>query len=238
MYYHASNVIELKRGLCLVRGEPGIGKTSVAKLIFENNHGKKNMIITYIPTANFPTKAAASKKMAEALSELGVTKTKNYADNVSNLQKGIKRAMEEKKNVVVLLDEGQLIHPSALVLFHELYNFDWDEKGIQVLIFGQPETSDIFEKNKALRERLYVDLSLTPLTITSATEMINFRLQIAGRKEPLTDDDALEIIYKISGGIPRMIVKLCGLSLDILIERKGKIIDTRIVEAAMEVYSG
>lgn len=132
-------------------------------------------------------------------------------------------------NVIVLLDDAQLMEPSALEVLHRLYNFDYDAKVVQVLAFGQSEMSYVFETNKSVNARVFVRLALPPLTLSSALQMVVFRLRVAGRPEPLIDDDAFEVLYEKSQGVPREIIRICNLSLDILLQSEESTINVGIV---------
>ena len=103
-------------------------------------------------------------------------------------------------NVVVLLDDAQLMDSEALEVIHRLYNFDYDAKVVQILAFGQSEMTSLFETNKAVNARVFVRLVLPPLTLASALQMVVFRLRVAGRNEPLINDDAFELLYEKLAG--------------------------------------
>jgi type II secretory pathway predicted ATPase ExeA len=105
----------------------------------------------------------------------------------------------------------------ALEVIHRLYNFDYDAKVVQIVAFGQNEMTGLFETNRAVNARVFVRLVLPPLTLASALQMVVFRLRVAGRSEPLIDDDAFEVLYENSQGVPREIIRLCALATDYLL---------------------
>ena len=133
------------------------------------------------------------------------------------------------QNVVVLLDDAQLMEREALEVIHRLYNFDYDAKVVQILAFGQSEMIRLFETNKAVNARVFVRLVLPPLTLASALQMVLFRLRVAGRNEPLIDDDAFELLYERSQGVPREIIRLCALATDYLLQSDETMISLNIV---------
>jgi type II secretory pathway predicted ATPase ExeA len=77
--------------------------------------------------------------------------------------------------------------------------------------------SGLFETNKPVNARVFARLVLPPLTLGSALQMVIFRLRVAGRNEPLIDDNAFELLYEKSRGIPREIIRLCALCTDTLL---------------------
>jgi type II secretory pathway predicted ATPase ExeA len=116
-----------------------------------------------------------------------------------------------------------------LEVIHRLYNFDYDAKVVQILAFGQSEMTPLFETNKAVNARVFVRLALPPLTLSSALQMVLFRLHVAGRSEPLVDDDAFELLYEHSQGVPREIIRLCALATDGVLDSDESFITQNIV---------
>ena len=78
--------------------------------------------------------------------------------------------------------------------------------------------TSLFETNKAVNARVFVRLALPPLTLASALQMVVFRLRVAGRNEPLIDDEGFEVLYEKSRGVPREIIRLCAMATDHLLE--------------------
>jgi len=121
------------------------------------------------------------------------------------------------------------MEPEALEVLHRLYNFDYDAKVVQILAFGQSEMSSLFATNKAVNARVFVRLILPPLTLASALQMVLFRLRVAGRNESLIDDNAFELLYERSQGVPREIIRLCALATDYLLQSDDTTINLDIV---------
>ncbi len=126
-----------------------------------------------------------------------------------------------------------MMKPEALEVIHRIYNFDYDVKVVQILAFGQSEMSSLFETNKAVNARVFVRLVLPPLTLSSALQMVMFRLNVAGRNESMIDDDAFELLYEKSQGVPREITKFCAYATDLLLQSDATTIDRNIVREAI-----
>jgi len=101
---------------------------------------------------------------------------------------------------------------------------------VQILAFGQREMNSLFETNKAVNARVFVRLALPPLTLSSSLQMVLFRLNVAGRSEPFIDDDAFELIYERSQGVPRETIRLCALCTDLVLQSEGLTITLDIVK--------
>jgi general secretion pathway protein A len=163
---------------------------------------------------------------------LGVPLQRSFQLQMEGLEKFMADAYAANHNVIVLLDDAQLMEPAALEVLHRLYNFDYDAKVVQVLAFGQSEMQSVFDQNKPVNARVFVRLALPPLTLSSALQMVLFRLRVAGRAQPLINDDAFEVLYEKSQGVPREIIRLCALSMDRLLQSDETMIS---IDIAREV---
>jgi type II secretory pathway predicted ATPase ExeA len=174
----------------------------------------------------------ASRQISQAL---GIPPQRSFQRQMENLEKMMANAYTAQRNVIILLDDAQLMNSEALEVIHRLYNFDYDAKVVQILSFGQSEMSGLFETNKAVNARVFVRLVLPPLTLSSALQMVLFRLSVAGRNEPLIDDDAFELLYERSQGVPREIIRLCALAIDALLASEETIINRNIIREVMNI---
>ncbi len=229
VYRQAQGVIARRRGLALISGDMGMGKSSLARRIYDVYASEQNMDICYIHTAAFKSAMDAARQISNSLN---VPLQRSFQRQMEGLEKFMANAYTNDRNVVVLLDDAQLMDPEALEVLHRLYNFDYDSKVVQVLAFGQSEMSAVFETNKSVNARVFVRLALPPLTLSSALQMVLFRLRVAGRAEPMINDDAFEVLYEKSQGVPREIIRLCALSTDRLLQSDESMIS---VEIANEV---
>jgi type II secretory pathway predicted ATPase ExeA len=168
----------------------------------------------------------AARQVSQAL---GVPPQRSFQRQMEGLERMMADSFTASRNVVIMLDDAQLMESEALEVIHRLYNFDYDAKVVQILAFGQSEMNALFETNKAVNARVFVRLALPPLTLSSALQMVIFRLRVSGRNEALINDDAFELLYEKSQGIPREIIRLCALAVDYLIQSDESMINLDIV---------
>jgi general secretion pathway protein A len=240
-YQHTKSVITRRQGLALIMGDVGMGKTTLARLLFEEYFGAPGMITTYIPSANWRSRGLATAEIADSLTGGGMKTVRSNKRDPDGTLRAIYMAISEthhedqKKNIVLLIDESHLIGPVALETIHAIYNFEFDTKAVQMLLFGQPELEALMQTAPHLDSRVIKRVHLSPLSYPEAHQMVSHRLATAGRSVPLFEDEAFLALYDSSGGVPRDIVALCSLSLDILIAVKKDLIDRPIVEEAIEL---
>jgi len=226
VYRQAQGVISRRRGLALITGDMGMGKSSLARRLYDVYSAEEGIDIAYLHTAAFKSPMDAAIQISDPLK---IPAQRSLQRQMESMERFMADAYTAGHNVVVLLDDAQLMKPAALEVLHRLYNFDYDAKVVQVLAFGQSEMTSVFEQNKSVNARVFVRLALPPLTLSSALQMVVFRLRVAGRQEPLIDDDAFEVLYEKSQGVPREIIRICNLSLDILLQSDESTITVDIV---------
>ena len=231
VYRQAQGVISRRRGLALITGGMGMGKSSLARRLFDVYAGDDGLKICYIHTAAFKSAMDAARQISKAFD---IPPQRSFQRQMENLEQAMADAFTSGINVIILLDDAQLMEHEALEVIHRLYNFDYDAKVVQVLSFGQSEMTTLFETNKAVNARVFVRLTLPPLTLASALQMVVFRLHVAGRVEPLVDDNAFEILYEHSQGIPREIIRLCALATDHILQSDETMINLNIIREVIE----
>lgn len=214
VYRQAQAVISRRRGLALITGDMGMGKSSLARRLYDVYASETGINICYIHTAAFRTAMECARQISNAF---GILPQRSLQRQMEGLELMMADAHTKGRNVVIILDDAQLMEPESLEVIHRLYNFDYDSKVVQILAFGQSEMNALFTTNKAVNARVFVRLALPPLTLASALQMVFFRLRVAGRNEPLINDDAFELLYEHSQGVPREIIRLSALATDFLL---------------------
>ena len=120
------------------------------------------------------------------------------------------------KNVVLILDEAQRLSDGLLEEIRHLSNIERQNRSLLNIFFvGQIEMNDILlaAENRALRQRITVRYNLDPLAENEVGQYIRHRLKLAGSEKTIFTPDAINEIYRFSGGIPRLINIICDFSL-------------------------
>ena len=232
VYRQAQGVITRRRGLALITGEMGMGKSSLARRLYDvYASDEESMVICYIHTAAFKSAMDAARQISMPLK---VPLQRSFQRQMEELERRMVMAYTSHQNVVILLDDAQRMESEALEVIHRLYNFDYDAKVVQILAFGQSEMNSLFETDESVNARVFVRLVLPPLTLASALQMVIFRLRVAGRNEPLINDDAFELLYESSQGVPREIIRFCALATDDLLRSDENAISLDIVREVIK----
>jgi general secretion pathway protein A len=117
-----------------------------------------------------------------------------------------------KKKVLLIVDEAQRLTSELLEEIRLLSNIEKDyTKLLNIFFVGQNEFNDIIlkQKNRPLRQRITINYNINPLEQHEVMEYINFRLGVAGCKDPLFTGDAVKEVFAFSEGYPRLINIVC-----------------------------
>jgi len=142
------------------------------------------------------------------------------------------------RRTLLIVDEAQNLGPETLEEIRLLTNINADDHMLlQLLLVGQPELHELLKRHdlRQLAQRISVIAKLEPLDEKETAEYICHRLSVAGGDPKLFHKNALRLIYRNSGGIPRVINTLCDLALVYgYADRKQKIDAVLIADIARD----
>ena len=194
--------INSRRGLIVITGEIGTGKTTLLKTFLQNNLDPAlQSAVILNPSFSF------AELLRCALRDLGVLSS---ADSVAELLERFNNYAAQtarSSNLAVFLDEAQTISLEVLNQLLRLSNLDSDDKKlVQVILIGQPELEQKLNHPELarLKRRVSLHQTLAPLTPEEVGHYIDFRLRQAGYQGNQSfDQRAVKRIVLYSSGIPR-----------------------------------
>ena len=230
--YRLQIALKLKRGLSLVLGDVGMGKTTLSRRLFQllkrEEKVSSHLILNpvYETEAEFLTALVKLFGIAPPSSPLPVARSLEILEGYL-FQKGV----EEERTVVLLIDEAQRLSSAGLELLRALLNYETNEfKLLQLILLGQMELLPRIREMKNLWDRISLKSVIDPLDEADTEAMIAFRLRKAGyaSRRNLFTADAIREIYRHTQGSPRRITTLCHDALERVV-----ISDKDEVDAAM-----
>jgi general secretion pathway protein A len=222
---------EQRQGLSVVYGDVGVGKTTIARRIYQIYNDNPNYEAAYLPMPIFPSEFQFLKAIC---SEYGLPPKRSKFAQIELLNTYLIDVWKQGQNALLIIDEAQALVGQQFELIRQLLNFESNtQKLIQVILIGQNELRNKLRIKKPLRSRIATRSTIEPLDMLDTRDMINFRVMVAGRTQPLFTDGALQDIYDHSHGMPR---DICALGLNVLplaLLRNVRTIDGDLVRSAI-----
>jgi general secretion pathway protein A len=217
------------KGFAVLAGEVGTGKTTlVHALLTELGAGARSALL-------FNPGISRKELYLHLLQEFGLPSQETVLACMRTLQTFLLEQFGSGMRVVVIIDEAHALSPEILEEVRLLSNFETSRsKLLQVLLVGQPELMDRLRTPglRQLRQRIALRLELTPLDFEETVAYVRSRLAAAEGPATLFAPGAYEQIYRLSGGIPRLVNVLCDNALVTGFARDLEQIDARLVRRA------
>ncbi len=211
---HLTYGMQREGGFILLTGEVGTGKTTICRTFLQQLDG--SVRVAYV----LNTKLDAEDVLASICTELGVNcesgkHSPRYYIELLNVE--LLQAHSNGQKTLVVIEEAQNLAPDVLEVLRLLTNLETDtSKLLHILLVGQPELLDTLARKdlRQLKQRVVARCHLAALNFRQTKAYIKHRLRCAGRSESaLFSGPAYWLIYRYSGGIPRLINLLADRSL-------------------------
>ncbi|MCG6551389.1 MAG: AAA family ATPase [Candidatus Magnetominusculus sp. LBB02] len=207
--------IRFKRGLNVVMGDVGTGKTTLCRQLimhFSNAEDKVKIETHLIMDPSFDNAIEFLQTISKIFG-LPETEAKggelHYKEDIKNYLYA--KGVQDDKTVVLIIDEGQKIPTFCLEILREFLNYETDQnKLLQIVIFAQNEFNDTLYSQNNLLNRVNLCCRLRPLSFFETYNMIKFRVERSSdMPRPLFTIPAIFAVYRYSRGYPRSINMLC-----------------------------
>jgi general secretion pathway protein A len=219
-------------GFVEITGEVGTGKTTLCRAFLESLDD--STVAAYI----FNPKLSPKQLIRSINDEFGIAcDTDDTKDLIDKLNRFLLQKRQERKKVIILIDEAQNLSETVLEQLRLLSNLETKkEKLLQIILVGQPELAAMLDSHdlRQIGQRISIRCQISPLSLKETQEYIQYRLNIASQKRlTLFDPAAIRQIYTYSGGIPRMINIACDRALLTAFGMNRSKVTRRIAQAAL-----
>jgi len=239
--YRMRVAIELKRGLSLILGDVGTGKTTLSRRLAQLLKAEQNLIMTMILN---PIYESEEQFLADLVERFHITTdfTNGNEPRVLDYMKAIEKflfetSVEHGKTIVLLIDESQKLIEPCLEILRSLLNYETNEyKILQLILMSQMELLPRISRIKNLWDRIALKYVINPLEEDEVKELIDFRLKQAGyiSRYPIFSNNAINAIYNYTQGYPRKIALVCHDALEYLVMHKKEMVDKEVVQELIQ----
>lgn len=223
-------VIENRQGLTAIFGDVGLGKSTVLRYLYQSYAARDDCRTAFLHTPSYKSEFAFLKAIC---ADFDLPLRPSQQRQESELNSFLIEQLEQGRLVVLFVDEAQKLPGAQLELVRTLLNFeDGQVKLIQIVLAAQLEIRQKLadKSKKAIRSRIFAPSILEPLTLAETSAMLGFRCERAGIKNPF-GPDAVEAVYRMTGGVPRDILKVCSITHDFARAQGLSQIEAEMVEA-------
>ncbi len=221
------------KGLGVLLGDIGTGKTTVARKVFNELMEEDNIITGMIVVTHSDYDPILLLQKIAVLTGVE-SPSDSHVIIYNEIASRLYEIYEEGKKVVLIIDEANKItREETLEEVRALVNLEAVEDGsklINIILVGMPNLEEELKKNPSLHQRIAVRFMLEPLEKDVVKAYIEHRLKIAGREDELFTPEAMDSIFLYSRGIPRLVNIICDNALmEAYLQRKYKV-DHIIIE--------
>jgi general secretion pathway protein A len=229
-------MLRLKRGLSLILGDVGIGKTTMSRTLLQSFTNDNDYIFHIILD---PSYKSEFQFLGSLVRMFGIKPdSRSTLDYREEIEKHLfRKGVDEGKTVVLLIDEGQKLSTPFLEILRTLLNYETNEyKLLQLVIVSQLELLPRLKKISNFYDRVALKYIINPLDENEVKEMIEFRLREAGLSpwRELFADGAVKRVFEYSNGYPRKVAIICHNALEELVMKDKTVVDEESVLEAIK----
>lgn len=199
-------------GFVQLTGEVGTGKTTLIRTLVEQHIEKLDIALCLNP------RLTVEELVAGICDELRIAYPQPYTlkSLIDALNAHLLNTHAQGRRTVLIIDEAQSLSRAVLEQVRLLTNLETHRhKLLRIILVGQPELQRLLEDPdlRQLAQRITARYHLMPLSRQETAAYILHRLRVAGGREDLFTRGALRGIYRLTGGIPRLINIICDRAL-------------------------
>lgn len=229
-----SGSLQSGRGLIVVTGPIGSGKTTLSQMIKADFPENIKLIWMAEPPAN---SIDLYLFLAQELGLQPLSPEKTFV--MRDIRNALLKINSEGKKCLIIIDESHLMSDDVINGIRLLNNLEEGSiKLIQLLLLGQEELLEIINRPamEPFKQRIAALETLGRMNVDAIRKYISHRIKVAGGTPDLISDtgwEALSIAFQ-AGGTPRTINSLCDRSFSVAFEREKPIVDAHDIYEATQ----
>src|SRR5687767_105365 len=209
-----STAIARRDSLMLVVGDLGVGKTTLCRTLIESpdRTSRAALVGNALLSAEDLLRVMLQDlgAMPNGDARQGLLAGASLDELMRQLDEFLRTLQQSQDRSLVIIDEAHGLPPSTLEQVIEMANLESNrDKVLQFLLAGQPAVGGYAMLPRGSGEHLTVRARLLPLERDECERYVHHRLAVAGGAAVTFNQHAIEVIYTLSGGLPRLVNLLC-----------------------------
>lgn len=192
------------KGLTLLTGDGGMGKTLLARRILEalEEDVFEASLLVILPGA-----ADATGILQRFARQLGCEEpAADRAGLLAQLYEHLAIVREDGRHAVLMIDDAQIMTPDVLAELSGLLNLEYEDRRLlSMLLVGSPELDRLVQNDSSIMQRVDVRVRLQPLDMSNASAYLSHRLDTVGVDTAILPASSTDALFKFGRGRPRLI---------------------------------
>lgn len=192
------------KGLTLLTGEGGMGKTLLARRILD---GLEEEVFEATLLVMLPGAADAMGIFQRFARQLGAQEpARDRAGVLGQIYEQLAIVREDGRHAVLIVDDAQVMSPQVFAELGGLLSLEYEDRRLMsMLLVGSPELDRQIQNDASLFPRVDVRVRIQPLDMACSTAYLMHRLEVARARPGLIPPATLETLYKLGRGRPRLL---------------------------------
>jgi len=192
------------KGLTLLTGDGGMGKTLLARRILESLEEEvfEATLLVMLPGA-----ADATGILQRFARQLGCEEpATDRAGLLGQIYEQLAIVREDGRHAVLMVDDAQIMTPEVFAELSGLLNLEYEDRRlISMLFVGSPELDTLVQNDASIMPRVDVRVRLQPLDMENANAYLTHRVTSVKGNPDIVPPAAMDALYKFGRGRPRLL---------------------------------
>ena len=219
-------------GFVVITGEIGAGKTTLIETFL------RELTADVVVAQINQTQLSPTAFLQTVLVQFGFSPFEMKKPEVlATLNQFLTEQHVNGRKVLLIIDEAQNLTYRVLEEIRMLSGIETTkEKVLRIILAGQPELNDKLNSKELvqLTQRVRLRFHLSALSAPDTSSYIDHRLEVAGSQgRRIFAENTYNVIFKYTGGVPRLVNTLCDTSMMAAFGRDGEIVAMEDLQSAI-----